>query len=348
MESNAKTVEQVACKGETRDFSSRLRGFRNGFTQERIVLAIAILLFITFSIILRDFLTPGNVLSLVQNVSILGILGIGMAIAIIGRGIDLSMVAVMAMSVAWLLQQVRNGVGMEVAVPLAFCFVLAVGILNGVMIAYVEIPAIFATLAMGTIVYGFSKYELVSNDVVYMPAGIEWFAAIGSGNILGVPSPVILFAATAAIAYPFLRYVKSGRFIYAVGDNPTAARVTGVPVRPIIVIQYVLSALIAFGAGVIAAGSVASMNTRLVNSTLIYDVILVVVLGGVGLSGGKGSIRNVIVGTLLIGILINGMTIMNLSYTMQNIIKGVILLLAIVIDTILNPRDEQTSQQGDI
>jgi ribose transport system permease protein len=90
------------------------------------------------------------------------------------------------------------------------------------------------------------------------------------------------------------------------------------------------------------------MNTRLALSTYVYDVILVVVLGGIGLSGGKGGVRNVIVGTLLIGVFLNGMTIMNVQYTVQNVIKGVILLTAIVIDTILNPRDEQTAQQGDI
>ena len=90
------------------------------------------------------------------------------------------------------------------------------------------------------------------------------------------------------------------------------------------------------------------MNTRLAISTYVYDVILVVVLGGIGLSGGKGGVRNVIVGTLLIGVLLNGMTIMDIQYTVQNVIKGIILLTAIVIDTILNPRDEQTAQQGDI
>lgn len=115
-----------------------------------------------------------------------------------------------------------------------------------------------------------------------------------------------------------------------------------------IVQQYVISALIGYVAGIITAASVASMNTRLALSTYIYDVILVVVLGGIGLSGGRGGIRNVLVGTLLIGVLLNGMTIMDIQYTVQNVIKGVLLLTAIVIDTVLNPRDEQTAQQGDI
>jgi ribose transport system permease protein len=106
--------------------------------------------------------------------------------------------------------------------------------------------------------------------------------------------------------------------------------------------------LIGFIGGIIMATTVASMNTRIFNSMLIYDVLLVVVIGGISLSGGRGGMRNVIVGTLLIGILLNGMTIMDIQYIMQKVIKGSILLIAIVIDSIMNPRDEQTEQQGDI
>jgi ribose transport system permease protein len=132
------------------------------------------------------------------------------------------------------------------------------------------------------------------------------------------------------------------------GDNPLAARITGVPTRHMMVLQYVLSSLVAFIAGVVTATLVNSMNTRVATSTMVYDVILVVVIGGVGLSGGKGSVRNVLVGTLLVGTLLNGMTIMDIPYTFQNIVKSLILLVAIVTDSLLNPRDEQTSQQGDI
>lgn len=316
--------------------------------QERIVLLIAVATFLFFSITLNGFLAPANLLSLVQNVSILGILGVGMAIAIIGRGIDLSMVATMALSVAWLLDMINGGSPIFVAVLWALGFVVLVGLINGALIAYVEIPPIFATLAMGIVVYGFGKTWLVNVDLVYLPTGDSWFYKVGSGRILSVPTPVIVFALISALAYFFLRYLKPGRFIYGIGDNPLAARITGIPVRPITVLQYVLIAVIAMIAGIVMATAVSSMNTRVALSTLVYDVILVVVLGGIGLSGGKGGIRNVIVGTLLIGILLNGMTIMNLTYTMQNILKSVILLAAIVIDTFLNPRDEQTAQHGDI
>jgi ribose transport system permease protein len=152
----------------------------------------------------------------------------------------------------------------------------------------------------------------------------------------------------ALIVFLLLRFTKPGRFIYALGDNPLAARVTGIPVRPMIVLQYTVSALIAFIAGLLLTATVSSMNTRLANSTMIYDVILVVVIGGIGLTGGKGGVRNVIIGSLLIGTLFNGMTMLDMSFTEQKIVKSFILLIAIVVDSIVNPRDEQTAQQGDI
>jgi ribose transport system permease protein len=317
-------------------------------TQERIVLLFSLILLVGFALFLPGFLTADNLLSLVRSVSVVGILGVAMALVVIGRGIDLSLVALMAVSLAWTLQLVTNGMPLAGALALGLAFSLTVGTITGFLIAYIEIPAIFATLAMGTLVYGFGRFFLISLDVIYLPEGARSISWIGTGNLSGIPIPVIVFAVVAAIAALFLRYLKSGRFIRAIGDNTLTSRITGLPVRPIIVMQYVLSALVGFLAGLVTAASVASMNTRIANSTFVYDIILVVVLGGIGLSGGRGGIRNVIVGTLLIGILINGMTIMNIQYTVQNVIKSVILLAAIVADTIINPRDEQTAQQGDI
>jgi ribose transport system permease protein len=121
-----------------------------------------------------------------------------------------------------------------------------------------------------------------------------------------------------------------------------------VAVRPVIVFQYVVASLIAVLAGLVMASSTSLIDTRIYNLSLIYDVILVVVLGGVGLSGGRGGVLSVIVGTLLVGTLINGMTILNLTLDVQNLLKGVVLLIAIGLDSFLNPRNEETAQQGDI
>jgi len=317
-------------------------------SQEKIVLSIAIVLFCVFSVFLHGFISAGNLLSLVRSVSTLGILGVGMALLIIGRGIDLTMVAIYAMSAAWTFHLADDGVSIPVAMLLGYLLALAAGVLNGVLIAYVEIPALFATLGMASFVYGFARYVLVPLYVVYMPASASGIAWIGGGFVFGVPTPILFFAAVALLGFAFLRFTKPGRFIYAIGDNFAAARISGAPVRAVIVLQYSISATIAYLAGMITATAVASMDTNIANSPMIYDIILVVVLGGVGLSGGRGGIRNVIVGTLLIGILLNGMTIMNIQYTLQNIIRSLILLGAIIIDSIVNPRDEQVGQQGDI
>jgi ribose transport system permease protein len=183
---------------------------------------------------------------------------------------------------------------------------------------------------------------------VQWPAALDAIVGFGRGSFLGLPMPVVMFGlASAAIAF-FLRRLRAGAFVYAIGDNPFAARATGLPTRPIVVLEYVLAALIGVFAGVVMAASVNSMPTRIFNSTMIYDVVLVVVLGGIGLSGGRGGVLNVIIGTLLIGTMLNGMTIMDISYSVQNIVKGVVLLAAILIDSILNPRNEETAQQGDI
>ena len=325
------------------------RNFILLLNQESIVFTITVIIFIIFSFTLNNFLAPNNVLALVRSVSVLAMLGIGMVVVVLGRGIDLSLVANMAISVGWSLQLINNGAPVALALPLGLGFAFGTSLVTGILIAYAEIPSLFATLAMGTLIYGFGRAHLITGtDVVYLPQDIGWIKQLGQASILGIPMPIIVAGISAFIAYLLLKYTKVGRFIFAMGDNFNAARIGGIAVRPVLVLQYVLSGGVAYLAGIITATSVEAMNTRVVNSNMIYDVILVVVLGGVGLSGGRGGVRNVLVGTLLIGVLMNGMTIMDIQYTIQNVIKSLILLLAIVSDSIINPRDEQTGQQGDI
>jgi ribose transport system permease protein len=322
--------------------------WRQGFSQEKIVLLIAIVLFASCSLFLSGFFTVANLIIIVRSVSVLGILAIGMGIVIIGRGVDLSMIAVMALSVAWFLQLLNDAVPLLPALALTLAAVAAVGLINGFLIAYAEVPAIFATLATGAFVFGFGRSQLIGQDAVFIPPGQQALMAIGQARIGGVPVEIFFFAAAAFVAFLVLRFSKYGRFVYYMGDNFAAARNTGIPVRPMILAKYVASALVAFAAGLITAANLQSINTRVVNSTLLYDVILVVVIGGIGLSGGKGGMRNVIVGALLIGVMLNAMTIIDIPTIYQNLIKSTILLVAILIDSLLNPRDEQTAQQGDI
>ncbi len=323
-----------------------MKRFRLG--QQEIVLVVFAVLFLSFSVLLRGFLTPENMLTLLQNVAVLGILGLAMAIVVIGRGIDLSLIAALAVPPGLVLQMVQDGHSLTASLILAILFAIGFGLVNEWLIAYAEVPSLFATLATGLFVAGLGQAALFELDVVQWSAGMAGFERLGQGTILGVPTPIVMFAIAGVVVALLLRRTRWGAYIYAIGDNPYAARVTGIPSRPIIVLQYVLTALIGCFAGLVMAASVNSMPTRIFNSTLIYDVILVVVLGGIGLSGGRGGVVNVIIGTLLIGTMLNGMTIMDIPYAGQNLIKGVVLLLAVITDSFLNPRNEETAQQGDI
>lgn len=306
------------------------------------------LLFIVFSLWLDNFLSTGNIVALLRSVSVLGMLALGMCIVIIGRGIDLAMVGTLVVGVCWALKLANDGQTLAGALLVGGGFVLATGVLIGAIVAFAEVPAVFTTLVMGSVVFGVGNAFFFSLDTHNVPEGVDWLRALGYGSLLGVPVAVWLFGGLALVVHLILRGTRFGRWLYAIGDNPQAARLSGLPVRPMIVAQYALTGLIAYLVGLVIAASNSGMNTRLYYTTLVYDVLLVVVLGGIGLAGGRGGVRNVIVGTLLVGTLISGMTILDLSYTVQNVVKSLVMLSALIAETLLNPRDEQTSQQGDI
>jgi ribose transport system permease protein len=317
-------------------------------TQQTIVFILFLLMFGGFLLLLPGFAQVDNLLTLLQNVAILGILGLGMAVVVIGRGIDISMIAALAVPSGFLLQSVSNGQSIEVAALQAVVLSLLFGLVNGWLIAYAEVPSLFTTLASGLFLAGLGQAAIFQLEVVQWPQALDAVVWIGRGSLGGIPMPVLMFGLACALMALLLRRMRAGAFIYAIGDNPLTARATGLPTRPVILLEYLIAALIGLFAGLVMAASVNSMPTRIYNSTMVYDVVLVVVLGGIGLSGGRGGVVNVIIGTLLIGTMLNGMTIMDISYSVQNIIKGLVLLAAILIDSFLNPRNEETAQQGDI
>ena len=318
------------------------------YDQRTITFLLFIFISISFSIFLPGFASAANFFNLLRSISVLGILALGMGIVIIGRGVDLSMVAIMAVPTALIMSLVAAGMHAPSAIILGFLLAIAFGVLNGVMVAYADIPSLFVTLATGIGLAGIGQSGILTFDQVSWPSKLDGVLWLGGGDFFNIPSSVITFAVLSVIVYLFLKHTKLGLFSYAIGDNPKAARVTGIAVRPILVLHYVLAALLSVVAGLVMASSSGIMNTGIFNGTLVFDVVLVAVLGGVGLSGGRGGVTNVIIGTLLIGVVSNGMTIMGFSEQSQNIVKGIVLLVAIYTDSIVNPRNEDTTQQGNV
>jgi ribose transport system permease protein len=316
--------------------------------QETIITVLTVLLFAAFALTIPDFIAVTNLLNIARSVAPLGILALGMAIVVIGRGIDLSLVGIMAVSAGWVLQLLQNGAATPGALGYGLGLALTVGIINGLVVAFLEVPALLATLAMASIIYGFGRSYLIDMQVVYLSENAGLLKTLGENSALGLPLPVLIFLVGSLVVWLYMKYIRWGRFDYAIGDNPATARLTGIPVRKVIIVNYIAAALIAFIAGLVTASTASSINVQIVTSTMVYDVILVVVLGGIGLNGGRGGVRNILISTLLIGILLNSMTLLNTPYHIQNLIKSMILLGAILLDSLLNPRNEETAQQGDL
>jgi len=265
---------------------------------------------------------------------------------VISRGIDLSEVAIMAGSWAVGLIEMQSGMPIFWAAVLALAVALAIGAANGIMVAFVEAPALFVTLAAGFVIYG-AAFWFAPAWVVYAPKDSPALLFLGSGHLFGVPMPIFVFAISAIVVHFLLSRTSTGRFIYSQGDNPEAARLAGIALRPLIVLEYMIVAFLAWIAGLVWVGTTGSIQMAVVQGTYVFDVILVVVLGGISLIGGRGSVFSVVVGCALIGTLLNAFTIMDVNSEVQNIIRGGVLLAAIILDNWLHPRDEETARQGD-
>lgn len=316
-------------------------------SQEQVVAAIVVVLLIVFAVALTGFATTQNILGLIRSISILGILGLGMGLIVISRSIDLSEIALMACPWGVALIANQHGLPPFWTALLALVMAVAIGCVNGVMIAFVEAPALFVTLATTLVVYG-AAYWIAPVYVVYAPQDAAALLFAGRGTLFGIPMPIFVFAGAALLMHAFLSRTSIGRFIYAQGDNPEAARLSGIALRPLTVLEHALVAVFAWLAGLVWIGQTGSMQTNIVIiGTQIFDVILVVVLGGISLVGGRGGVLSVVVGCALIGTLLNAFTIMDVNTEVQNIIRGVVLLIAIIVDNWLHPRDEETARQGD-
>jgi ribose transport system permease protein len=323
---------------------------RHSVDQGVVVAALALLCGVVFSLALPEFLTVNNLLTAARNTTVLGILAIGMAVVVLARGIDLSIVVIMGVSSQFLAVYVSHGHSELLALLVAVFIAIALGLINGFLVSYVEMPALFVTLATALLFAGaFQLTYLQGATTGQLPPEASITASLANSRVLGIPLPVLILGVVALLSHIGLRNTILGRFIYAQGDSPASASLAGMPVRVLSLATYVVAALAALVAGVISVGSAGSFEVRASTSTAqLYDVLAIVVVGGVSLVGGRGSIFGVIAGTLLIGLLTNGMTLLNLDVIQQSIVKSLIVLSALLLDGFLHPRSEETMRPGEL
>lgn len=320
-----------------------------GFLRKYAIVFIFLAMFIGMWFLSDAFLQPRNLLNIVRQISVMGLIAIGVTMVIITTGIDLSSGSVLALAavVAASLAQSTDwasakypGLDLPVIVPILAALAIGAvcGSINGWLIARFKIPAFIATLGMMTIARGFA---LIYSDRPV--SGLtDTYNFIGQGELLkilpipdqpplGIPIPIIILAVVAVGAHIMLNSTRFGRHIYAIGGNEQAARISGLNVGRIKIGVYMIAGLLSGLAGLVLSSRIGSGQPGLgVGYEL--DAIAAAVIGGTSLSGGIGTIWGTIVGALIIGVLNNGLDLLNVSAYWQTIVKGSIIVIAVIID----------------
>lgn len=307
-----------------------------------------IILCVVFAILEPAFLAPINIFNVLRQVSIYGLLAIGMTFVILTAGIDLSVGSLLAVAglVAAAVEKGSTGLltgggagegggyGLPAAISAAVAVGLLGGLLQGVAISKLKVPPFIVTLG------GLSAFRgaaLVFSQGQPISAFREPYRFWGQGLIGPVPVPVIIFLTFAVIAFIILRYTKYGRHIYAIGGNKEAARLSGLNVDRLIMSVYII---IGFFAGLSGFLLSSRLNSAEQVAGVGYELTVIagVVIGGTSLFGGEGGIFGTVVGTLLIGVLANGLTLLNVSSYYQQIIIGLIIVFAVYFDQLVKRR----------
>jgi len=277
-----------------------------------------------------QFFTWENLSNVARQVSINAIIATGMTIVILTGGIDLSVGSVMALSMTFSAGAMLAGVSPWIGILIGLGTGVAAGAINGVLIAYARLPAIIVTLAMMEIPRGLALFYTGGYPQSGLPESFAW---LGRGALLGIQIPIIIMAAVVAAAFVLLTCFPVGRYLYGLGGNEEAVRLSGVRVERYKLLAYVLSGATAALSGLVLSSRLMSGQP---NAGLGFelDAIAAVVLGGTAITGGRGSIIGTLIGALTLGVLNNGLNLMGVSPYPQKIVKGLIILLAIYVGSL--------------
>jgi inositol transport system permease protein len=334
--------------GETKAATADRSGLNN-FVRKYLIVLILLGLVIVLSAASPAFMTPRNVLNVIRQISVVGVIAIGMTMIIITGGIDLSPGSVVALATvvaASFAQRVDwsgakyPGLDLPLIVPILAALAVGglCGVINGSLIAKFKIPPFIATLGMMTVARGFaliySDRPVSGLKAAYNFMGQGEVLSIPSGpnQTVGIPVPVIVLAVVAIAIHYMLNNMRFGRYIYAIGGNEQAARISGLNLDSLKIRIYGLAGLLYGVSALLLSARIGSGQPGLAVGYEL-DAIAAAVIGGTSLSGGIGTVWGTIVGALIIGVINNGMDLINVNAYWQTIVKGSIIVIAVIIDT---------------
>ena len=315
-------------KGQT----SSSRYFSKAWLLEQKSLIALLVLIAVVSFLNPNFFLLDNLLNILRQTSVNAIIAVGMTLVILTAGIDLSVGSVLALCGAVAATMVGLELPVYVVIPAALALGAVLGGISGVIIAKGKVQAFIATLVTMTLLRGAT---LVYTDGRPVSTGFsdaaDHFAWLGTGYLFGIPVPIWLMVAVFIAAWYMLNHTRMGRYIYALGGNEAATRLSGINVDRVKIAVYALCGLLAALAGLIVTSRLSSAQPT-AGTGYELDAIAAVVLGGTSLAGGKGRIMGTLIGALIIGFLNNALNLLDVSSYYQMIAKAVVILLAVLVD----------------
>lgn len=287
-----------------------------------------IILCVVISIITPRFLTVTNVLNVFTQVSVNAIIAVGMCFVILTGGIDLSVGSTLAITGAVAATLVKSNTNTFVTIIAVLIIGALIGLFNGILVSKGKIQAFIVTLATMTVFRGVTYVYTKGTPISGLSSD---FTVIGNGKLAGIPLPVILILLVVLGAWYVLNQTRYGRYVYAVGGNEDSARLSGINTDKIKALVYVICGVTAALSGIVVTSRIVSASPN-AGSGFELDAIAAVVLGGTSLSGGEGSVIGTIIGAMIIGVLNNGLNLMNVSPFYQLIVKGFVIILAVILD----------------
>lgn len=292
------------------------------------ILMVLIVLFVFFSITSPNFLRPMNLFNILRQVSIVGISAVGMTMVLLTGGIDLSVGSIIGVAGVGTAELMLMGVNPVLACVIMLIVSGLIGVLNGFFINRMDVPPLITTLGMMTSLRGLA-YIITGGLPVF--GFVATFAKLGQGYVWIIPIPVIVMIVIFALGILLLVKTRFGRYIYGVGGNEEATRLSGVNIKRVKYLVYGMSGFLSGLAGIILLSRINSGQPK-AGQGYEMDIITAVVLGGVSISGGEGRLSMVIIGVLIMGVLTNGMIMMNVNDYVQQLVKGLVLIAAVSFD----------------
>ena len=295
---------------------------------QRFGLIISFLLLCTILALLSDrFLTVNNAVNVLRQSTINGIIAVGMTFVILTAGIDLSVGATLALSTVVTANLLQQEIPVLLAVLIGLALGAALGFVNGLIITKTRVPPFVATLGMMTVARGLALTYTQGRPITGLP---DAFRFIGTGSLGPIPMPIVIAGLTFLVGWIVLNRTKMGEYIFAIGNNPVAARYAGIATDGYTTFVYVLAGFLSALAGMIL---VARLNSAQPTAAIGYefDAIAAVVVGGTSFAGGEGSLGGTLLGVLVIAVINNGLNLLNVSSFYQPVVTGIVIALALLI-----------------